>query len=86
MPKVTCLQGQRLLIGQEICLTINAIYKKRDGMRCVMLDIETPAGMLVFQERLATETEESGQGKLSKIKQVQREQGIEEELEELIEA
>lgn len=55
MPKVTCLQGQRLLIGQQIGLTVKAIYKKRDGMRCVMLDIETPAGMLVFQERLATD-------------------------------
>lgn len=68
MPKVTCLQGQRLLIGQQIGLTVKAIYKKRDGMRCVMLDIETPAGMLVFQERLA-----KNDGNAVKSKEVQPE-------------
>lgn len=57
MPKVTCFQGQRLLIGQEIALTVNAIYKKKDGQRFVILDIDAPSYMQVFQERLVLVTD-----------------------------
>lgn len=51
----TCETGQTVLIGQEIRLTIQQIFKAKNGRTCLKLLVKVPKTLEVFQTKRSFE-------------------------------
>jgi sRNA-binding carbon storage regulator CsrA len=43
-------ENQSFYLGEEIKVTVKAIYRQKDGQRYVQLDLQVPKNMLVFRD------------------------------------